>query len=153
MKLTIQRARNCVVTVNGEVVCQIASGILCYVGFYKNDKDGDADWIARKALSMFYWPAEDDTPWKRGVIDMGGDVVVVCEPGLIASVDFTDKPSYENVMEADPTKEMFTKLIQKMQKIYPGDKIHGIPIDGRKTIDFINDGPLTLSIDSYRRRE
>lgn len=153
MKLTLQKVKNCVIKINGEIVCNIENGILCFIGFHKNDKDGDADWIARKALSMFYWPAEDDTPWKRGVIDVDGDVVVVSEPGLVATVDFDNKPSFENVMNEAETSKMYNKLIAKLAASYKTEKIHAIPLNEKKTMEFINDGPLTLSIDSYRRRD
>lgn len=153
MKLTLQKVKNCVIKVDGEIVCSIENGILCFIGFHKDDKDGDADWIARKALSMFYWSAEDDTPWKRGVMDVNGDVVVVSEPGLLATVDFDNKPSFENVMSEADTSVMYNKLVEKMKKSYKPEKVHAIPLDKKKTLEFINDGPLTLSIDSYRRRD
>lgn len=148
----IQRARNCTVTMDGAVVCSIERGILCYVAFDPTDKDGDADWIAHKALSIFYWPAEDGTPWKRGVVDIGGDVVVVVDEMLRADCDSASQPSLQTMPQPEP-EAMYAKLIAKMEKGYSAEKIHATPFAGRKTLDFINDGPLTLNIDSHRRRD
>jgi D-Tyr-tRNAtyr deacylase len=83
MKLTVQRVTETTVLVAGEVVFRIGRGILCFVGIHKNNKDGDADWIAQRLLSMFYLEADYSTHWKKGIPEIQGEVVLPFQPGLM----------------------------------------------------------------------
>jgi D-tyrosyl-tRNA(Tyr) deacylase len=153
MKLTIQRVANCIVFVGDDLLCRIEQGILCFVGFHKNDKDGDADWIGKKALSMFYWDSDAGVPWKKGIAESGASVVVVPEPGLIASIDFDDRPNFEEVMPTASATQLYEKLIAQMKRNYAADKVFGVPFEKPKRLDFLNSGPVTISVDSFHRRD
>jgi D-tyrosyl-tRNA(Tyr) deacylase len=153
MKLTLQRVANCVVLVGEEVICRIEQGILCFIGFHKNDKDGDMDWIGKKALSMFYWDSDTGVPWKKGISEAQASVVVVPEPGLIATVDFDDRPNFDDVMPPSAANQLYDKLVALMKRTYAADKVFGVPFDASKRIDFVNDGPVTISVDSFHRRD
>lgn len=152
MKLMIQRLSSCTVVSGGTTLCKVGRGLLCFVGFHMDDKDGDVEWISRKATSVCFWPDDDGKPWKRGVIDIDGDIVVVVEPGLIATCD-GDRPSTDSVLEPSAATPVFARLVSKIQALYKVDKVHAIPIDSPKTLDFANDGPVTFTVDSFHRRD
>jgi D-Tyr-tRNAtyr deacylase len=132
----------------------IGQGILCFIAVHKNDKDGDAEWIARKALSMFYWESDDGTPWKKGVTDLGGDVIVVSDPGLLANVT-GDAPVFDEAMNAEGTKRLYDRVISHMKAFYTAgpEKIREVGSDVKIDLDFVNDGPVTLTLDSFHRRD
>jgi D-tyrosyl-tRNA(Tyr) deacylase len=153
MKFIIQRVLSAVVFAGDTVICRIEQGLLCFVGFHKNDKDGDADWIGKKALSIFYWDSDAAVPWKKGVAEVQASVIVIPEPGLIACVDFDDRPNFDDVMPPELASQLYDKLIVKMKAAYVPDKVFGVPFDIPKRLDFVNDGPVTIGLDSFHRRD
>jgi D-tyrosyl-tRNA(Tyr) deacylase len=156
MKLTVQRLDSVTVLLNGSVICHFEKGILCFVGFHKNDKAGknaDVDWIGSKVVSMFYWEADDGTPWKKGIADIQGSILVVPEPGLLASVDNSDQPNFDDVMPPEAAAQAYAKLLAKIKSAYIADKVFGVPFGERVQLDFVNAGPVTISIDSFHRRD
>jgi D-tyrosyl-tRNA(Tyr) deacylase len=153
MKFVIQRVLSAVVSAGDAVVCRIERGLLCFVGFHKDDKDADADWIGKKALSMFYWDSDAGVPWKKGVAESQASVVVVPEPGLIASIDCGDRPAFGDAMPPAPAGRLYERLLATMRTAYAPDRVAGVPPDAQMRIDFVNDGPVTISLDSFHRRD
>jgi D-tyrosyl-tRNA(Tyr) deacylase len=153
MKLTLQRIRSAIVKLGGEILYEVGQGLLCFIAVHKNDKPGDAEWIARKALTMFFWDAENGTPWKMGVSDVGGDVVVLVEPGLLADVNTSETPVLDELKDPLGTKQLYDKVVAEMKSGYSAERIKSVEGDGRVDLDFVNDGPVTLNLDSFHRRD
>jgi D-Tyr-tRNAtyr deacylase len=132
MKLFAQRVTEAAVLVAGEVVFPTGRGILCFVGIHKNDKDGDADWIAQKLLSMFYWEADDGTPWKKGIPEIQSEVTVAFEPGLVCEVAFDSRPATPNLMDSKDAEGPFAKVVAKSKAADNLVKVFTAPFAGNK---------------------
>lgn len=153
MKIVFQRLANGSIIVNSEKQSEIEGGLLVFIGFHKDDKDDDIDWVIRKTLSICFWPSEEKGPWRLGVKETNGSLLLAAEPGLIASCDKSDTPSFDDVMPPDQAKPMFEKLVNKFKQSYIKDRIFNAPFGERVQLDFLNLGPVTFSIDSFHRRE
>lgn len=62
MRILLQRAKNAVVIVDDEKKCEVQIGLVCFVGFHKDDKDDGLNWAIRKLLSLFLWEVDDEAP-------------------------------------------------------------------------------------------
>lgn len=152
MRILLQRAKNAVVIVDGEKKCEVPIGFVCFVGFRKDDKDDGLNWAIRKLLSLFLWEADDGTPWKKSIADVDGGIIFVHDPCLNATVDSQNQPSFENVMPEEQSKQWYDKLVQKVCSQYKADHVFAQPFEQKMKVDFINDGPLTINIDSFNRK-
>lgn len=153
MKIVFQRLANGCVIVDDEKQPGIERGLLVFIGFHKNDKDDDIEWVVRKTLSICFWPSEEKGPWRLGVKDINGGILLVAEPGLIASCDKTNIPSFDDMMPPDQASIMFEKLVNKFKQSYVKERIFNAPFGKKVNVDFLNFGPVTFSIDSFHRRD
>ncbi|OHT14743.1 D-tyrosyl-tRNA(Tyr) deacylase [Tritrichomonas foetus] len=152
MKIILQRAANGAVIINGEKICEIGVGVVCFVGFHKDDKDDGLVWAVRKLLSLFLWDNDDGTPWKKSIADVDGGIIFVHDSGLNATVDSQNHPTFENCMSEADSRKWYDKLIQRVKSQYKADKVFAQPFGEKMKVDFVNDGPLTITIDSFNRK-
>ena len=153
MKIVFQRLGNGSIIIDNEKQSEMGPGLLVFIGFHKNDKDDDIDWVVRKTLSICFWPSEEKGPWRLGVKDTNGSIMLVVEPGIIASCDNSNTPSFDDLMPPEQASSMFDKLVSKFKNSYVKERIFHAPFGKKLQIDFLNMGPVTFSIDSFHRRD
>lgn len=153
MKIVFQRLSNGSIIVDEEKQAEMGGGLLVFIGFHKNDKDDDVEWVVRKTLSICFWPSEEKGPWRLGVKDINGSIMLVVEPGLIASCDQSSTPSFDDLMPPEQAEIMFGKLVAKFKESYIKERIFNAPFGKKVKLDFLNHGPVTFSIDSFHRRD
>ena len=131
---------------------KIGKGLLVYVGFYKNEKQTDLDWALRKTLSMCLWEDENDgRPWRKGISEIGGDVVFVYDKNIYAKTS-GDRPEFDDCMDDKAAKETYDKLVLKAKQTYKMDKVHVVQFGEKANICLINDGPITIDVDSFNKK-
>ena len=152
MKFILQCVERASATKNDGSVIEIGNGILVYVCFNKKDKEDDLNWSIRKTFSICLWEDEKDgRPWRKGITDIAGQIIFVYEPRIYASVDNSSEPSYDDLMPTEAATMMYQNLIEKANASHPGH-VFAIPFGEKAKIDFINDGPITITVDSFHRR-
>lgn len=152
MKIILQRAKNARVIIDNGVQVEVPIGVVCLVSFHKDDKDDGLVWAVRKLLSLFLWDSDDGAPWKKSIADVDGGIIFIYEPNLNASVDKQNQPTYENLMPEELARKWYDKLIEKVTSQYKKEKVFAQPFGTKLQVDFINDGPLTIIIDSFNRK-
>ncbi|KAI7049190.1 hypothetical protein KC352_g45876, partial [Hortaea werneckii] len=75
MKTVIQRVKSASVTVDGQLISQIAKGILVFAAVGKDDTPKEAESMASKVLKMKFWDDDEGGRWKKSVTDIEGEVL------------------------------------------------------------------------------
>jgi len=150
MRLVIQRVSRASVTVyDGDtpnVTAQIGKGLLILVGVEHGDTEEDAKWLANKTAGMRIFSDENDV-MNLSVQDVGGELIAVSQFTLTASTKKGNRPSYIRAAGHDlavPMYDKYCKLLEEASGIKVGRGVFGADMK----VDLLNDGPVTIIIDS-----
>ena len=149
MRAVIQRASEASVTINGTLHAQISKGLLVLLGIEITDDTEDIQWLSRKIVSLRIFNDERGT-MNKSVLDTGGDILLVSQFTLHASTRKGNRPSYLRVCSPEKAlilyQQMSTQLVADLGKSIATGKF-----GAEMQVGLINDGPVTILIDSKNR--
>ena len=149
MRALIQRVSSASVQIDNKVFSKIGNGLLVLLGVEDEDSDSDIDWLSSKISQMRIFDDKNDN-MNLSVNDINGDVLVVSQFTLHASTKKGNRPSYIRASKPDHAVPMYEAFILQMK-----DKIINGVSSGQfgacMQVDLINDGPVTIWIDSKNR--
>lgn len=147
MRVVIQRVIKASVSINGAIHSKITIGLLLLVGIESADNKEDADWLIRKILQMRVFN-DDAGKMNKSIIDVNGEALVVSQFTLHASTKKGNRPSFIQAAQPEiavPLYEYFIKQMAKNLSVKTG--VFGADMQ----LNLINDGPVTIVIDSKNR--
>ena len=149
MRALIQRVSSASVQIDNKVFSKIGNGLLVLLGVEDEDSDSDIDWLSSKISQMTIFDDKNDN-MNLSVNDINGEVLVVSQFTLHASTKKGNRPSYIRASKPDHAVPMYEAFILQMK-----DKIINGVSSGQfgacMQVDLINDGPVTIWIDSKNR--
>ena len=145
MKAVVQRVRNAKVTVDGAVSGGIGLGLLVYLGVCDSDNEEICARMASKIARMrIFQDAEEKM--NLSVSDVGGDVLVVSQFTLYASMKRGNRPSFDGAGKPDLAERLYEVFMEEIRKM--GLHVeHGI-FGAHMHVEYENDGPVTILMDS-----
>ena len=149
MRVVIQRVTEASVTIGGEKVSAIGQGMMVLCGFEEADGPEDLDWTSRKIAALRIFDDEQGV-MNRSVVDIGGDILLVSQFTLMASTKKGNRPSY--IAAARP--ETAIPLYEQFKAALAAMIGHPIPsgvFGAEMQVALVNDGPVTICIDSKNR--
>lgn len=149
MRAVIQRVSNASVTVEGEVISRIQSGLLILLGIEDADDSADIRWLSGKIVRLRIFNDENGI-MNKSLQETGGDAIVVSQFTLHASVKKGNRPSYIKASKpgiAIPLYEEFVKQLETDLGKTVGTGIFGADMK----VALLNDGPVTIIIDSKKK--
>ncbi|MBR5644449.1 MAG: D-tyrosyl-tRNA(Tyr) deacylase [Salinivirgaceae bacterium] len=149
MRVVIQRVKRSSVTIDGEMVASIGAGLMILVGIEPADTSADADYLCGKIARLRIFDDENGV-MNRSVIDVGGELLVVSQFTLFAQTSHGNRPSYIRAArpeQAIPLYEEFVAKLETASGIKPQTGRFGAMMD----VELINDGPVTIIIDSRQK--
>ncbi len=149
MRLVIQRVTRASVTVDGAQVSAIGRGLMILVGIRVDDTEDDVKWLAAKTVSMRIFDDENGV-MNRSVVDAEGGILAVSQFTLNASTRKGNRPSYIHAAHGDvaqPLYDMYCNLVGEMLGRPTAKGIFGADMK----VELVNDGPVTIIIDSKLR--
>ena len=149
MRALIQRVSSASVQIDNKVFSKIGNGLLVLLGIEDEDSDSDIDWLSSKISQMRIFD-DKNNHMNLSVNDINGEVLVVSQFTLHASTKKGNRPSYIRASKPDHAVPMYEAFILQMK-----DKILNGVSSGQfgacMQVDLINDGPVTIWIDSKSR--
>ena len=150
MRVVIQRVKSASVSIQGNVKCQIKVGLLIFLGIQKDDMDNDVIWLCNKISSLRIF-SDDYGKMNLSVKDVNGDVIVVSQFTLHAKTKKGNRPSY--VEAAPPEKaNYFYKMFKLELANILQKKVFSGKFGANMQIKLVNDGPVTIIIDTKNRQ-
>lgn len=151
MRLVIQRVSSASVTIAGRVAGQIERGLLVFVGIESADTSDDGEWLAQKIVKLRIFPDEAGQ-MNRSVADLGGGILVVSQFTLHASTQKGTRPSYNQAARPEHARPLYEQFVQQVAAALGGTgRIATGEFGAMMEVALVNDGPVTLIIDSQRR--
>lgn len=145
MRLLIQRVSRASVEVQSETAGSIDRGFLVLCGFQKGDIKADLSRIALKCLNLRVFEDEQGK-MNLSILDIAGELLVVSQFTLYANCKKGRRPSFDNSMNPEGAENFYNLLIEefKQSKLKVASGIFG----AKMNINLINDGPVTIMLDS-----
>jgi len=149
MRVVIQRVLNSTVHIDGQQYASIGQGMLILVGIEDADTQEDINWICGKVVNLRIFP-DDDGVMNRSVIDVHGDILLVSQFTLHASVKKGNRPSYIKASKPNFAIPIYEKIVKQLEQTF-GNTIQTGKFGADMKISLINDGPVTIIIDSKNK--
>ncbi|QRM18223.1 D-tyrosyl-tRNA(Tyr) deacylase [Dechloromonas sp. TW-R-39-2] len=146
MRVVVQRVIEASVAVDREIVGKIGAGLLVLAGFEAGDEEADLDWMVGKILRMRIFSDENGV-MNCSVQEVAGDILAVSQFTLYASVKKGNRPSWNKAARGDISGPLFEKFVGKLS-IGLGKSVETGIFGADMQVSLINDGPVTLTIDS-----
>ena len=149
MRVTIQRVSEASVTIEGTVKSMIATGLLVLAGFEEADTTEDLEWMAAKIVNLRIFTDDNDL-MNLSVRDVNGDIIIVSQFTLHAMTKKGNRPSFINAAKPNVAIPLYEKFIFLVGKEL-GKNVHTGEFGADMKVALINDGPVTINIDSKSR--
>jgi D-tyrosyl-tRNA(Tyr) deacylase len=149
MKVVIQRVLKAAVTIENTVKSEISTGLLVLVGIEDSDSEDDIKWLSNKIVNLRIFDDEHSVP-NKSVKDMNGEILVVSQFTLHASTKKGNRPSYLKASKAEVAVPVYNNFINQLEKDF-GKKIETGEFGADMKVELINDGPVTILIDTKNR--
>ena len=149
MRVVIQRVLKASVKINGSIRSTIEKGLLIFAGIEDSDDEEEIKWLSNKIVNLRVFDDEHNIP-NISVKDSNGDILLVSQFTLHASTKKGNRPSYLRASKPGYAIPLYTKLIDQIGKDL-GKKIFTGEFGADMKVELVNDGPVTIWIDSKNR--
>lgn len=149
MRVLIQRVKDASVTVDDEVISLIHNGLLVFVGIEEQDNREDILWLTKKIANIRLFDDENGV-MNRSVIEAGGDILAVSQFTLMASTKKGNRPSYIKAAKPDISVPLYEEFCTEMELAVNKPIGRGV-FGADMKVRLLNDGPVTIFIDSKNR--
>ncbi len=149
MRALIQRVLKSSVHINGEEHASIKKGLLVFIGIENADNSDDIEWLSGKIIRLRIFNDQNGV-MNLSVSDIQGEILVVSQFTLHADTRKGNRPSYHLASKPDHAIPIYNAFVEKLKKQYNGTVKTGI-FGADMKVSLINDGPVTIFIDSRCR--
>ncbi|MDB5127895.1 D-aminoacyl-tRNA deacylase [Mucilaginibacter sp.] len=149
MRAVIQRVSEASCKVDGEITGQIGIGFLVLLGIEDADTDEDLQWLAQKITGLRVFSDENGL-MNKALGDIGGDILLISQFTLFAQTKKGNRPSFIRAARPDKAIPMYEQMIKTLENIV-GKKIATGVFGADMKVSLVNDGPVTITIDTKVR--
>ena len=148
MRIVLQRVKSASVAVDNSKISSIGPGCLALVGLHENDTEENLHECCKKLLAAKLWENDNGGQWRHGVKQKNYEVLCVSQFTLYGTLSKKNQPDYKLAMKSVPAQELYNKFLALLKENYEEDKVFDGRFGAMMDVELINDGPVTLVIDS-----
>ena len=149
MKAVIQRVSKASVTINGHIHSTIGKGLLVLLGIEDADTGEDIEWLSSKIVNLRIFNDENDV-MNVSLRDIKGEVLLVSQFTLHASTKKGNRPSYIKASKPGTAIPLYEKMIKQLS-VDLDKPIKTGEFGADMKVELLNDGPVTIVIDTKSR--
>lgn len=146
MKALIQRVSSASVTVEGNCVAEINTGLLILLGVTESDTLKEASWLASKVVNMRIFN-DAEGKMNLSLLDVGGDVLAVSQFTLYADARKGNRPSYTQAARPEKAKPLYEAFVVELEKLLGKPVPTGV-FGADMKVSLVNDGPVTIMLET-----
>jgi len=152
MVCVIQRVIHSLVEIESKVYSSIDNGLLVFLAIEKNDGIKEIEWIINKILTLRIF-SNPEGKFDLSIKDIAGEILIISQFTLAADPKKGRRPDFSNAMEISKAKEMFETFVENIKKKYNPLKVKTGVFQAEMKIKLVNDGPVTIILDTKHLRE
>ena len=149
MRAVIQRVSQASVTIEGNKVANIASGLLVFLGVIDTDTVDDIQWLSNKLTNLRIFNDADGV-MNTSLKDSNGSAIVVSQFTLYAQTKKGNRPSYIKAAKPEIAKPIYEQFVRQFENDLEQTVQTGV-FGADMKVALLNDGPVTIIIDSKAR--
>ncbi|MCS7017801.1 MAG: D-aminoacyl-tRNA deacylase [Cytophagales bacterium] len=150
MIAVIQRVTEASVTIDGRIHGQIAAGLLVLLGIAHHDTLEDVEWLAGKIAGLRIF-GDEQGKMNLSLAEVNGNILLISQFTLHASTKKGNRPSFTEAAPPPVAIPLYELMIERLQAL-TGKKIQTGIFGADMKVRLLNDGPVTIIIDSKNRK-
>jgi D-aminoacyl-tRNA deacylase len=149
MRAVIQRVNRASVTTEKGVLAKIESGLVVLVGMEEADNQEDIEWLCNKIVQLRIF-SDSKGVMNLSVMETGGEIIVVSQFTLHAKTKKGNRPSYINAARPETAIPLYESFVKRISELL-GKKAGTGEFGAMMSVEIINDGPVTIIIDTKNK--
>jgi D-tyrosyl-tRNA(Tyr) deacylase len=149
MRAVIQRVLEASVKVNNEITGQIGLGFLVLLGIETEDEPEDLKWLAQKIANLRVFN-DENAQMNKSLSDVEGKILLISQFTLFAQTKKGNRPGFTRAAKPDKAVPLYEQMIEELGKL-TGTKVETGIFGADMQVSLINDGPVTILIDTKNR--
>lgn len=149
MRAVVQRVIRASVMINGSVQSAIKSGLMILLGIEDADGPDDIQWLSNKLINLRIFN-DSNGVMNLSLMEIRGDILLVSQFTLFAATKKGNRPSYIRASKADIAIPLYESMIIQLEKEL-GKRIYTGVFGADMQVDLLNDGPVTIVIDTKQK--
>ena len=145
MRACLQRVSRAAVRVEDQTFGHIAAGMVALLGISVVDTEADLDWMAQKILHLRIF-SDEAGQMNRSLLDTGAELLVISQFTLLGDCRKGRRPSFISAAAPEKAEEYYEKFIERARAA--GVTVASGKFRADMQIELVNDGPVTLWVDS-----
>ncbi|MEO1429106.1 MAG: D-aminoacyl-tRNA deacylase [Cyanobacteria bacterium J06632_19] len=146
MRVIIQRVKSSQVTVDGEIIGKIGTGLNLLVGITETDTEAELEWMARKCLDLRLFPeSAENQRWQKSVLEIGGELLVVSQFTLYGDCRKGRRPSFDRSASPIRAENLYDCFVNKLHT--SGLRVQTGKFGAMMEVSIENDGPVTFILE------
>ena len=147
MRAVVQRVSRAKVTVEGAVTGEIGTGLMVLLGVSEDDSQEDARYLSEKIVSLRIFP-DDEGKMNRSLSDVGGGMLIVSQFTLYGDCRKGRRPSFIKAARPELADSLYRVFVAEVQG--RGILVATGRFQTHMDVELVNDGPVTLLVDSQK---
>jgi len=149
MRAVIQRVTKASVAINNKIKSSIGNGMLVLIGIEEADNEADLEWLCSKIAQLRIFNDNNEV-MNLSVQDIGGEILAVSQFTLHAKTKKGNRPSYIHAAHPEKAIPMYNLFIKRLSELL-GKEVGSGEFGAMMQIELINDGPVTIIIDTKEK--
>lgn len=145
MRAIIQRVKHASVSVDNQITGEIEQGFLVLLGVTHTDTEKEVDWLAKKITDLRVFNDSEDK-MNLGLKDVNGELLIISQFTLYGNCIKGRRPAFIDAAKPDMANELYEKFLKKCKEL--GFKTEAGIFGADMKVELLNDGPVTLIIDT-----
>ena len=147
MRAIVQRVKSANVQIDGQLVAEIDSGLLIFLGISIDDQQSDIDYLIRKVANLRIF-RDDDLRMNKSLLDVGGKALVVSQFTLYGDCRKGRRPNFSQAAKPEKAHQLYQVYVNQLLQL--GVDVKTGVFQATMEVELTNDGPITILLDSKK---
>jgi len=147
MRAIVQRVKSANVQIEGQLIAEIESGLLIFLGISIDDQQSDIDYLIKKIANLRIF-RDDDLRMNKSLLDVGGQALVVSQFTLYGDCRKGRRPNFSQAAKPEKAHQLYQVFVNQLLQL--GVDVKTGVFQATMEVELTNDGPITILLDSKK---